>query len=170
MNRVFKDACISWEQTVPVLDRLREAVRGRRENVRRKAMGLDTPVVPIKPTNGVKATNGAVGYVDLSDAKASGLHYASIKNQSGAFVAPTADALAEVSAFLAAHNLTATPFTPAGDVLTVQMTAAQANALFGASYDVFVDETDGKETVRTLEYALPAALKGHVEFVHPTVA
>ncbi|KAI0086562.1 phospho-2-dehydro-3-deoxyheptonate aldolase [Irpex rosettiformis] len=33
------DACISWEQTVPVLDRLREGVRGRREALRRKARG-----------------------------------------------------------------------------------------------------------------------------------
>lgn len=53
------DACISWEQTVPVLDRLREAVRGRRELIKRKALGLHYPV-PQKTNgtaNGVK-TNG----------------------------------------------------------------------------------------------------------------
>ncbi len=38
----------------------------------------------------VKSTKGAIGYVDLSDAKASGLKYASIKNQAGKFAAPTA--------------------------------------------------------------------------------
>lgn len=38
----------------------------------------------------VKTTRGAIGYVDLSDAKASGLKYASIKNQTGKFVEPTA--------------------------------------------------------------------------------
>ena len=38
------DACISWESTVPVLDRLREGVRGRRESVRRLALGLDTKI------------------------------------------------------------------------------------------------------------------------------
>jgi phosphate transport system substrate-binding protein len=37
----------------------------------------------------VKSTKGAVGYVDLSDAKASGLKYASVKNLSGKFVDPT---------------------------------------------------------------------------------
>src|SRR5882757_469932 len=37
----------------------------------------------------VKSTKGAIGYVDLSDAKASGLRYASVKNQSGKFVEPT---------------------------------------------------------------------------------
>ena len=40
----------------------------------------------------VKSTKGAIGYVDLSDAKASGLKYASIKNQAGTFVEPTPEA------------------------------------------------------------------------------
>ncbi|KAH9980220.1 hypothetical protein BGW80DRAFT_1434859 [Lactifluus volemus] len=35
------DACISWESTVPVLDRLREGVRGRRNAIWRAARGLD---------------------------------------------------------------------------------------------------------------------------------
>jgi 3-deoxy-7-phosphoheptulonate synthase len=35
------DACISWETTVPVLDRLREGVRGRRNAVWQAARGLD---------------------------------------------------------------------------------------------------------------------------------
>jgi phosphate transport system substrate-binding protein len=37
----------------------------------------------------VKSTKGAIGYVDLSDAKASGLKYASVKNLAGKFVEPT---------------------------------------------------------------------------------
>jgi phosphate transport system substrate-binding protein len=37
----------------------------------------------------VKQTDGAVGYVDLADATAAGLQYASIKNKAGNFVAPT---------------------------------------------------------------------------------
>lgn len=35
------DACISWEATVPVLDRLREGVRGRRNAVWRAARGIN---------------------------------------------------------------------------------------------------------------------------------
>jgi phosphate transport system substrate-binding protein len=38
----------------------------------------------------VKSTKGAIGYVDLSDAKGSKLAYASIKNQAGKYVAPDA--------------------------------------------------------------------------------
>jgi len=37
----------------------------------------------------VKGTNGAIGYVDLSDAKATGLSFAAIKNQAGKYVEPT---------------------------------------------------------------------------------
>jgi len=37
----------------------------------------------------VKSTTGAIGYVDLSDAKANGLTVASVKNKAGKFVAPT---------------------------------------------------------------------------------
>lgn len=36
------DACIDWDSTVKVLDRLREGVRGRRENVLRKSKGMET--------------------------------------------------------------------------------------------------------------------------------
>jgi phosphate transport system substrate-binding protein len=39
----------------------------------------------------VKSTNGALGYVDLSDAKAAGLTFAAVKNADGRFVRPTAE-------------------------------------------------------------------------------
>ena len=39
----------------------------------------------------IKNGDGTIGYVDLSDAKASGLKFASIKNKEGRFVAPTLD-------------------------------------------------------------------------------
>ncbi|HWU88986.1 MAG TPA: phosphate ABC transporter substrate-binding protein PstS [Kofleriaceae bacterium] len=38
----------------------------------------------------VLKTNGAIGYVDLSDAKAKGLTWAAVKNQAGKYVMPTA--------------------------------------------------------------------------------
>jgi phosphate transport system substrate-binding protein len=37
----------------------------------------------------IKSTPGAIGYVDYTDAKASGLSYASVKNTAGQFVAPS---------------------------------------------------------------------------------
>jgi phosphate transport system substrate-binding protein len=38
-------------------------------------------------------TSGAIGYVDLSDAKAKGLRWAAVKNQAGKYVMPTAEAV-----------------------------------------------------------------------------
>jgi phosphate transport system substrate-binding protein len=37
----------------------------------------------------IKSTPGAIGYVDYADAKASGLSYASVKNSSGSYIAPS---------------------------------------------------------------------------------
>ncbi len=39
----------------------------------------------------VKSTAGAIGYVDLPDAKATGLKFAAVKNQAGNFVEPSAE-------------------------------------------------------------------------------
>ena len=52
----------------------------------------------------VKTTNGAIGYVDLSDAIASGLSFASIGNKDGKFVQPT---LEGASAALAGATINA---------------------------------------------------------------
>jgi phosphate transport system substrate-binding protein len=52
----------------------------------------------------IKGTNGAIGYVDYPDAKASGLTYASVKNMAGDFVAPSIQ-----SATTAASNATIMP-------------------------------------------------------------
>src|SRR5208282_6081671 len=52
----------------------------------------------------IKSTPGAIGYVDYSDAKASGLTFASIKNKDGNYVAPSAS-----SASAAADGVTIAP-------------------------------------------------------------
>jgi phosphate transport system substrate-binding protein len=52
----------------------------------------------------IKSTPGAIGYVDFADAKASGLSYASIKNQAGKYITPSVAAASE-----AAGNATVKP-------------------------------------------------------------
>jgi len=55
----------------------------------------------------IKSTDGAIGYVDDSTAKAAGLSTASVKNKSGAFVAPSsASAAAAASQVTPAADLT----------------------------------------------------------------
>jgi phosphate transport system substrate-binding protein len=58
----------------------------------------------------VKSTAGAIGYVDYSDAKASGLKFASVKNSSGKVLAPTLEgASAAVAAATVNPDLTYDP-------------------------------------------------------------
>ena len=55
----------------------------------------------------IKSTSGAVGYVDYADAKASGLTFASVKNSSGGYVAPSpTSATAAADSVTVAANLT----------------------------------------------------------------
>lgn len=63
----------------------------------------------------VKDTAGAIGYVDLSDALATGLSTASIKNKDGNFVAPTlAGATAALAGAEIKADLTYSPLNAAG--------------------------------------------------------
>lgn len=58
------DACLSWEMTVPALERLREGVRARRELVTRKAGHIGVEEIKFNgtgATNGVNDTNVANG-------------------------------------------------------------------------------------------------------------
>jgi phosphate transport system substrate-binding protein len=55
----------------------------------------------------IKSTTGAIGYVDYATAKASGLTYASVKNSSGDYVAPSvAAASASAAGVTVSSNLT----------------------------------------------------------------
>lgn len=58
LSHFSPDACISWEQTVPVLERLREGVRARREMLRVKSLGMSAASKAVNGTNGVHITNG----------------------------------------------------------------------------------------------------------------
>jgi len=63
----------------------------------------------------IKQSDGAIGYVDFSDAKAAGLTFASIKNKDGQFVAPTVDgAKAAVAGATLNDDLTYNPTLTAG--------------------------------------------------------
>jgi phosphate transport system substrate-binding protein len=117
----------------------------------------------------VKTTAGAVGYVDYSDAKASGLTYASVKNKDGQYVAPSVQ-----SATTAADNATVNPdltfsgiWTPgAGSypityqsfVLVYQaQSAANTTNMLKAYIGYLLG--DGQKLLSSLNYApLPASL------------
>jgi phosphate transport system substrate-binding protein len=63
----------------------------------------------------VSQTDGAIGYVDLADAKAANLKTASVKNAAGKYIAPTIDgATAAVAASKIGPDLTYSPINASG--------------------------------------------------------
>lgn len=63
----------------------------------------------------IKAADGGIGYVDLSDAKDSGLPFAAIKNKDGQYVLPTLDgATAALAGAELKDDLTFNPLNAAG--------------------------------------------------------
>lgn len=119
--------------------------------------------------NIVKTTDGAIGYVDLSDATASDLQVAKVKNASGKYTLPTlAGASAAAAGATVNANLTYDPIfaqgpavyaitSPTWDVVyTTQTDAAKGNALKGFLTYIY---TDGQKLASSVNYApLPKPL------------
>ncbi len=118
----------------------------------------------------VKGTAGAVGYVDLSDARASGLQLATLKNKAGKPVKPTLDATsAALAGITVADDLSYNPLDAAGDasypiaaptwilVYRTQTDKAKGEAL--KSFLTFL-LTDGQDIAPEVDYArLPDSLR-----------
>jgi phosphate transport system substrate-binding protein len=117
----------------------------------------------------VKSTAGAIGYVDLSDAKASGLKYASVKNAAGTYVEPNAASVSAAAESVdVKDNLVFSAVNGKGDaaypitgqswiiVYAKQRNATKANAVKAyLSYLL----TDGQKLLEPLDFApLPKGL------------
>jgi phosphate transport system substrate-binding protein len=117
----------------------------------------------------VKSTKGAIGYVDLSDAKASGLKFAAIKNQSGKYVEASSDsASAAGDGIEVKDNLLFSALDPKGDgsyPITYQswviVYAKQTDATKGKALKDYLKYliTDGQKALKELDFApLPKSL------------
>jgi len=97
----------------------------------------------------VKSTKGAIGYVDLSDAKGSKLRYANIKNQAGKYVEPTAAGV-----------------TAAGDGIDVKddLIFSALNAKGDAAYPITA-QSWCMAYVKQTDKAKGAALKSYLKFM-----
>ena len=117
----------------------------------------------------VKSTSGAIGYVDYSTAKASGLSFASVKNSSGAYIAPSpASASAAADGSTVASNLTFAAAWATGassypityqswDLVYAQQPSATAAALLKAYLGYLLGP--GQQLLGNLGYApLPSSL------------
>jgi phosphate transport system substrate-binding protein len=117
----------------------------------------------------VKSTKGAVGYVDLSDAKASGLKFATVKNQAGKFVEPSSEsASAAGDGIDVKDNLLFSAVDPKGDAaypITYQswviVYAKQTDHAKGTALKAYLRYlvTDGQTQLKALDFApLPKTL------------
>lgn len=118
----------------------------------------------------ISSTEGAIGYVDLSDAKANDLVFASVKNKAGKFIEPTLDATtAAAKNAKIADNLTYFLGWADGDdsypiaaqtwiiAYTKQADPAKAEALRGFLTYLL---TDGQKAAPEIDFApLPADLQ-----------
>ena len=118
----------------------------------------------------VTGTKGAIGYVDLSDAVAAKLKFATVKNKAGKYVAPTSDgASAAAAGVTVADNLIFSSTNPDGDaaypitaqtfiiVYAKQTDKAKADAL--KAYLTYL-MTDGQKLLTDLNYApLPKSIQ-----------
>ena len=118
----------------------------------------------------VKGTQGAVGYVDLSDAKASGLQFATLRNKAGKPVKPTLEAAsAALAGITVADDLSYNPLNADGDgsypitaptwilVYKTQTDKAKGEAL--KSFLTFL-LNDGQDLAEEIDFArLPTSLK-----------
>ncbi|KAA1474763.1 family S53 protease [Dentipellis sp. KUC8613] len=92
------------------------------------------------------------------------------KEEVEAFVSPKPESVSAVQSWLSSHAISSQAVSPAGDWLSINITVDQANALLDAEFSTFTHKTTGKQAVRTLSYSIPADLKAHLSFIHPTVA
>lgn len=118
----------------------------------------------------IKQSDGAVGYVDLSDATASGLVFAAIKNKDGKYVKPTlAGTTAALAGATVKDDLSYDPLDAAG-AETYPITAptyilvkpSYADATKGKNVKAFLKWllTDGQQHAESVNFArLPAALQ-----------
>jgi phosphate transport system substrate-binding protein len=118
----------------------------------------------------VKSTKGAIGYVDLSDAKASGLKFANVKNRSGKYVEPTTEAASAagdgievksnlVFSALDAKGEKAYPITAQTWVMVYAKQADKAKGTALKAYLTFLVK-DGQSLLHEIDYApLPKSLQ-----------
>lgn len=111
----------------------------------------------------VKSTAGAIGYIDLSDAKASQLKFASIKNKAGKYVQPTLEATsAAVEGATVNADLSYDPLWADGDKAYpiaaptwILVYVDQTDKVKGETIKAFLRYmlTDGQKVAPTIDYA-----------------
>jgi tripeptidyl-peptidase I len=85
-------------------------------------------------------------------------------------MAPKEETAKAVESWLSGNGVTSEKISYNGDWLKITVSVGKANELFDADFSVFKHADLDKDTIRTLSYSIPKALKGHLQAVYPTVS
>ncbi|KAJ7491667.1 peptidase S8/S53 domain-containing protein [Mycena galericulata] len=91
-------------------------------------------------------------------------------NEVAGFVRPIDETSAAVKEWLLDYGIPSKAVTPAGDVLQIVIPVIKANEILSTQFSDFTHIETGTTSIRTLEYSIPSALLGHIDFVHPTTS
>ncbi len=83
-------------------------------------------------------------------------------------VAPPLESVRAVTEWLKSNGVSSTGASASGDMIHVEVPIAQANALFGANFTMYMHESTNSTMLRTLAYAIPRQLQDHISYVYPT--
>ncbi|KAK7064692.1 family S53 protease-like protein [Favolaschia claudopus] len=92
------------------------------------------------------------------------------KDEVKAFVQPSNETVSAFDVFAHSNGLAPTVLSPNGDWVSLTLTVAAANKLFGARFQEFEHASLPQPITRTLSISLPAELVGHVEAIHPSTS
>ncbi|KZP29427.1 hypothetical protein FIBSPDRAFT_1038818 [Athelia psychrophila] len=91
------------------------------------------------------------------------------RDELAAYVKPTSQAVSLLHNWILSHNLTGTSASFTGDILEVSLPVSKANSLLDADFQLYTAHASGRQAIRAVSYSIPAALKGHLDNIHPTV-
>ncbi|RPD61263.1 subtilisin-like protein [Lentinus tigrinus ALCF2SS1-6] len=114
------------------------------------------------------ATGVESALYDVSNPSSENYGHHLTKAEVEAMVAPTAESVEKVTAWLSKNNITANKISPAGDWLGINVPVSQANALLNADFSEYTVDKTNTTAVRTLAYSIPETLKDHLAFIYPT--
>ncbi|KAJ7891371.1 subtilisin-like protein [Mycena olivaceomarginata] len=92
------------------------------------------------------------------------------KDEVAAFARPSDETTAAVSQWLSENDIEFKTVSDAGDWISLSVPVAKANELLNADFSVFTHIESGKESIRTLEYSIPASLQSHIKLFTPTTS
>ncbi|KAK7040603.1 family S53 protease-like protein, partial [Favolaschia claudopus] len=92
------------------------------------------------------------------------------KDELKAFVQPSNETIEAFNNFASTNDITPTVLSPNADWVSLTLSVATANKLFGARFETFTHEALTQPITRTLSISLPSELVGHVEAIHPSTS